>query len=131
MKKYKVIVSDYSLGGYRWADNETLKVTSLQNLIHSDYLFAQYRYSCSAFSWLWGKLFRYAELNESIRYKIETGNRKQLDVSPEILCKYIQYHRANPVVLILYKAARKIYIVGSRTINYLGRKTAKYQVLSE
>jgi len=109
MKNFKVIVSDVALGAYRWADNETLKVESLRNLIHSDYLFAQYRYSRNAFSKLWGTLFWKAELSENIRYKLNTGKKKQLLLTPQELCRDIPYAPAGRFCLLLYKILRKIF----------------------
>lgn len=114
MKHYRVMVSGPALGAYRWSDNETLKITSLQNLIYSDYLFAQYRYAQNWFSRIWGKLFWRAEYEENLGYKCQTGDRKNFALSPADLSVHIPYSRVSPVVRFFYKALRKLYVIFSR-----------------
>ena len=57
MRDYAVILSDHVLGGYRWGDNESLRVESLIQMIRADELMSDYAFSISAFSRWWGKNF--------------------------------------------------------------------------
>ena len=109
MKHYRVIRSDCVLGGYRWAENETLKKSSLHNLVRSDYLFAQYRYSLNAFSRLWGKLFWRAEYNENLRYKIKDGEKGNIILTPQDFDDIVPYRRTNVIVYVLYKILQRGY----------------------
>lgn len=109
MKDYRVIVSDCALGAYRWAENETLRKSSLLGLVHSDYLFAQYRYSLSPFSRLWGRLFWRAEHNENMGYKIKDGKRKDILLSPQDFDFIVPYRPTNGFLSILHRALRKLY----------------------
>ena len=109
MKHYRVIRSDCVLGGYRWAENETLKKTTLQKLVYSDYLFACYRYRQSLFSKLWGKLFWRAEYNENVRYKIKDGKKGNIVLTPTDFNEIVPYRKTNPVVYLLYKILQRVY----------------------
>lgn len=111
MKKYRVIISGPSLGAYRWSDNETLKVASLQKLIYSDYLFAKYRYSQSVFSRGWGCLFWRAEYEENLKYKCKTGTIKEFALSPQDLSVNVAYHKVNRAILLCYKILRKMCLI--------------------
>lgn len=71
MKNYTVLRSGMVLGGYRWGYNESLKISTIEKLIQSDFLFAQYRYSQSVFSKLWGKVFNKAQLQDNINAKLK------------------------------------------------------------
>lgn len=57
MRKYTVLRSGRILGGYRWSNNETLKVSTLEKLLESDLLFATYRYKKNLLGKIWGKVF--------------------------------------------------------------------------
>lgn len=111
MKQYRVIVSAPSLGAYRWSDNETLKISSLQKLIYSDYLFAKYRYSQNFFSKLWGYLFWRAEYQENVGYKCKTGNYKQFSLSPQDLSMNIPYRPASAITVFIHKVLRKVFLL--------------------
>lgn len=109
MKRYRVIRSDCILGGYRWAENETLKKDSLQKLVYSDYLFARYRYRQSLFSKLWGWLFWRAEYNENVRYKIKAGEKGNLVLRPTDFDETVPYRKTNPIVYVMYKILQRVY----------------------
>lgn len=109
MKRYRVIRSDCILGGYRWAENETLKKDSLQKLVYSDYLFARYRYRQSLFSKLWGWLFWRAEYNENVRYKIKAGEKGNLVLRPTDFDETVPYRKTNPIVYVIYKILQRVY----------------------
>lgn len=109
MRRYRVIRSDCALGGYRWAENETLKLTTLQGLLRSDYLFARYRYSRSCFSRIWGKVFWRAEYNESIRYKIRDAGRAGAHLKPEDFAGAVPYQKTNPILYVIYKVLQRLY----------------------
>lgn len=109
MEHYRVIRSDCALGAYRWAENETLKKSSMQELVHSDYLFARYRYAQSSFSRIWGRVFWRAEYNENIRYKIRDGKRKNLVLTPQDFESIVPYRKTNPILYVAYKAFQRLY----------------------
>lgn len=122
MKHYRVVMSDCVLGGYRWAENETLKPTSLQELVRSDYLFARYRYTQTAFSRLWGRIFWRAEYNENVRYKIRDGQRKSISLKPQDFNRVVSYRKTNPVLYALYKLFQRAYSalsVGGASVLYM------------
>ena len=122
MRNYRVVMSDCVLGGYRWAENETLKLTSLQELIRSDYLFARYRYNQNALSWLWGCVFWRAEYNENVRYKIRDGQRKNISLKPQDFNGTVPYRKTNPVLFALYKLLQRTYSalsVGGASVLYM------------
>ena len=70
MKRYTVLLSGRTLGGYRWADNATLNRETLLSLALSDYLFADYRYRLSPGGRLFGALFRRVQHNRNLEGKI-------------------------------------------------------------
>ena len=109
MSRYQVVVSDTALGAYRWAENETLKRNSLLELVHSDWLFALYRYGRTPGSRLWGKLFQKCEYSENIRYKIRDGHRKKIELTPSDFDEICPYRRPNPIVLLAYKLLQRAY----------------------
>lgn len=109
MKRYRVICSDTVLGGYRWAENETLKKSTLQKLIQADYLFACYRYNQTPFSRLWGRLFWRAEYNENIRYKIRDGKKGNIILAPKDFNEILPYRRTNLLIFFLYKVIQRLY----------------------
>lgn len=116
MARYRVIVSDRSLGAYRWDVNETLKISSLLELVHSDYLFAKYRYSRSTFARLWGAIFWREEYNENVGYKIQTGKRKDIQLLPDDFNMVVPYRKSNPVMFVLYRGLQKVYFAASAAI---------------
>lgn len=109
MRHYRVICSNQVLGAYRWAENETLKKTSLQKLIQADYLFACYRYNQSLFSQLWGGIFWRAEYNENIRYKIRDGKKGNVILTPKDFNEILPYRRTNLLIFFLYKVIQRLY----------------------
>lgn len=111
MKQYRVIISDIPLGAYRWSDNETLKVSSLQNLICSDYLFAQYRYLQSQFAKIWGRLFWRAEYQENLENKCKIGNHMQFSLMYSDLKPCAEYRPVSLFTMLVYKITRKLLLV--------------------
>lgn len=109
MPQYRVIVSDRALGAYRWDVNETLKVSSLRELVYSDYLFARYRYSRSVPAQIWGTIFWRAEYNENVEYKIRTGKKKNIHMSAEDFDSVVPYRKSNLLVFLLYKGLQKMH----------------------
>ena len=80
MKNYAVIRSSEVLGGYRWADNETMHKETVCALLDSDKLFAEYRYSLCKFNSCWGWCF--GDVINCINYKMKI---KLLNESSEII----------------------------------------------
>ena len=83
MKHYTVLRSGAILGGYRWGYNETLKLSTIEKLLQSDSLFAEYRYRNSNLGILWGKIFgicqKYVNYCSKMKnYKISKNDRKLL-----------------------------------------------------
>lgn len=76
MKDYTVIRSGYVLGGYRWADNESQKIDTIEKLLISDELFARYRINKSCFGKVWGRLFMSAYLAKNKKAKYGDINNK-------------------------------------------------------
>lgn len=108
MKKYRVIVSDVSLGVCRWCENETLKESTLRTLIKSDYLFSQYRYTQSPFSRLWGRIFGNVEYNENLRYK--RGIAKTAGVSGSVFAFFKKERKKSCLAAaVLYKLLQRFY----------------------
>lgn len=102
MKNYTVLRSGTVLGGYRWINNETLKIKTIEKLIQSDYLFAQYRYKQSFFSKIWGIIFSDAQLQDNINVKrklLIKYNKIEISSENEILTK----KHTNIVMLFIYK----------------------------
>lgn len=72
MKKYTVLRSNAVLGGYRWEDNETLHMSTINNLLITDALFAKYRlekehvlqFICRLY------LYMYKKTNKREKYRI-------------------------------------------------------------
>lgn len=72
MKKYTVLRSNAILGGYRWEDNETLHLSTINNLLITDALFAEYRLNKAHVSNFVCKsyLYFYEKTNKREKYKI-------------------------------------------------------------
>ena len=92
MKNYTILRSGVVLGGYRWSNNETLKVSTIEQLVKSDYYFAQYRYNQNYLFKLWGKLFANTQLQDNINKKVmllkQHRNTENNRLSEFIMKKY-------------------------------------------
>lgn len=113
MKKYRVIVSDVSLGARRWSESETIKESTLRALIKSDYLFARYRYSQTPFSRAWGRIFGNTEYNENLRYKRNIAKATRAD--SESISDFFEKERKRScfAVFALYKALQRVHFAVS------------------
>lgn len=111
MKDYTVLRSGMVLGGYRWVNNETLKISTIEKLIYSDSLFAQYRYGLTPFSKVWGKLFANAQLQDNINAKLalikKYGVVEDCKISNFLIRKHV-----TPILLYVYKTITLICKVG-------------------
>lgn len=76
MKDYTVIRSGCVLGGYRWADNESQKIDTIDKLLISDELFARYRINKSCLGKVWGRLFMTAYIVRNKKAKYGGINKK-------------------------------------------------------
>lgn len=107
MKNYTVLRSGVVLGGYRWSNNETLKVSTIEQLIKSDYYFAKYRYNLNQLSKLWGILFIDAQLQDNINTKVmllkQHSNTENIRFS-----KFVTNKHSNIIQLYLLKLVKCI-----------------------
>lgn len=83
MRHYAVVCSDRILGGYRWNDNETLRKSSLLQLIQTDELLSRYLYGNSPFAAWWGSVFGAASSWRNIRRKQKIAARYGVDTTKE------------------------------------------------
>lgn len=110
MAKYAVICSDVSLGGYRWAENETLKKRTLQKLVEADWLFACYRYSRSRYAAFWGRCFGRVIRNQNIHYKLEVAEKAGLSMNVHDFDDSLPYKRSNFILRGIYIIIKAAYI---------------------
>lgn len=111
MKDYTVLRSGMVLGGYRWVNNETLKISTIEKLIYSDSLFAQYRYGLTPFSKVWGKLFANAQMQDNINAKL-TLIKKYGAVEDCKISNFLIRKHVTPILLYVYKIITLICKVG-------------------
>lgn len=111
MKDYTVLRSGVVLGGYRWVNNETLKISTIEKLIYSDFLFAQYRYGLTYFSKLWGEFFVNAQLQDNINAKLKLI-RKYGAVEDCKISNFLIRKHVTPILLYVYKTITLICKVG-------------------
>ena len=99
MKNYTVLRSGVILGGYRWGCNETLKVSTIEKLLQSDSLFAEYRYQNTILGILWKKLFGDCQkyINYCSKNKLIKINNKKMK---PVLC---YTYKKSIVSLCIYK----------------------------
>lgn len=102
MKQYTVLRSGVILGGYRWGCNETLKLSTIEKLLQSDSLFAEYRYRKSHLGIIWRTVFGRCQQYGNYLSKARILEKK--DSNEEDLLKYnIQDGKPNFLIMILYK----------------------------
>ncbi len=116
MRKYRAIRSGPVLGGYRWSRNETLKKSTLQKLVWSDYLFAEYRYRASRFASLWGWAFGNVQHQRNLEKKLATGVRSGMEITEDELHLYVPPFPFPPT--------RRMEYLGVLTCYYSFRKMA-------
>lgn len=109
MKRYDVVMSDAVLGGYRWLDNETLRKETLLNFVQADLLFAQYRYSLTPWSRLFGRLFWRVQHNLNIEGKLELARKGHHDMSRHDFDYIVPYKKSSRIMRFLYKMVQQIY----------------------
>ena len=100
MQNYTVIRSGATLGGYRWMDNETLKIHTIKQLIISDKLFAEYRYALSKFSFFWGMIFGNIQMRINVNDKLAI--LKKYEVNDIAIGEYENITKNN-LKIFLYK----------------------------
>ncbi len=109
MREYTVLLSDCTLGGYRWGANETLKIETSQKLVYADALLAQYCHRQSSFSKLWGRLFWKAQYD--IDMKIKIRNLKQYGI-PAKLADFTEvdcYRKPARILTLSYRICARTY----------------------
>lgn len=99
MKNYTVLRSGVILGGYRWGCNETLKVSTIEKLLQSDSLFAEYRYQNTILGILWKKIFGDCQkyINYCSKNKLIKINNKKMK---PVLC---YTYKTSTASLCIYK----------------------------
>ena len=109
MRDYTVVESGKILGGYRWAENDTLHREVLLKLIETDFYFTQYRYSRTLFSKIFGILFWRVQHNENINKKMNLVEKYNLNIQKSEF-NFITPYKENIYILhIMYKIVDKIY----------------------
>ena len=123
MKRYDVVMSDAVLGGYRWLDNETLRKETLLDFVEGDLLFAQYRYSLTPWSRLFGRLFWRVQHNLNIEGKLELARKGHHDMDRHDFDHIVPYKKSSRVMRFLYKMVQQIYHqIEKRGRIYVGKK---------
>lgn len=114
MRTYTVLLSDCTLGAYRWGVNETLKLETSQKLVYADYLLAQYCCSQSAFSRLWGKVFGRIQYSRNIDVKVRNMNKLGGAISPYDFHEPYSYQTNPKLRLLFLRAISRFYREGCR-----------------
>lgn len=102
MKKYTVLRSGVILGGYRWGNNETLKVSTIEKLLKSDFLFAEYRYNKDFLGRLWGSLFGKIQRYDNYRTKTSILRINGLDYK-KLLHTFLAKEKPDLITSFLYR----------------------------
>ena len=109
MKNYTVLMSDYTLGAYRWAENETLRLETSQKLVYADYLLAQYCQDQFAIGKIWKSLFGQFQYNRNVKSKMANVNRFQPICSLNDFNFPMPYRKVSIFIQILYHIIFRIY----------------------
>lgn len=109
MKNYTVLHSGRTLGGYRWADNATLHRETLLGLALSDYLFADYRYSLSPGSRLFGALFRRVQHNRNVKGKIRLARQADIPLAERDFDFITPFRPSSRLLDLLYRLVSNLY----------------------
>ena len=109
MKDYTVLHSGKVLGGYRWQENDSLRKSTILNLVEADLLFARYRYSLTPWSRLFGRLFWRVQHNLNIEGKLELARKGHHDMGRHDFDHIVPYKKSSRVMRFLYKMVQQIY----------------------
>lgn len=109
MKDYTVLHSGKVLGGYRWQENDSLRKSTILNLVEADLLFAQYRYSLTPGSRLFGRLFWRVQHNLNIEGKLELARKGHHVMDWHDFDHIVPYKESSRVMRFLYKMIQQIY----------------------
>ena len=115
MKDYTVVESGKVLGGYRWAENATLRRETIFNLVEADFYFSQYRYSISIVSKFFGIMFWRIQYNQNISRKIEFLKKYNINIQKSDFNFIIPYKRCSCFKYIIYKMINKVYYFINKT----------------
>ena len=109
MKDYTVLESGKVLGGYRWQENDSLRKSTILNLVEADLLFARYRYSLTPWSRLFGRLFWRVQHNLNIEGKLELARKGHHDMDRHDFDHIVPYKKSSRVMRFLYKMVQQVY----------------------
>lgn len=109
MKDYTVLHSGKVLGGYRWQENDSLRKSTILNLVEADLLFARYRYSLTPGSRLFGRLFWRVQHNLNIEGKLGLARKGHHDMDRHDFDHIVAYKESNRVMRFLYKMVQQLY----------------------
>lgn len=104
MRNYTILLSDVSLGAYRWGVNETLKLDTSKKLVYADYLFAQYCWQQSWYAKIWGKVFGKVQHSRNITAKIRDVNRLEKVAGVEDFSDPFPYEKSPKLKLFILRA---------------------------
>lgn len=109
MRRYTVLLSDRTLGAYRWGSNETLKRETSQKLVYADYLLAEYCRRQSPFSRAWGKWFGQTQHNRNIEVKLRNVNRLETCATVKDFRVPIPYKKTSGFNLLFLRIFSRLY----------------------
>lgn len=109
MRNYTVLLSDVSLGAYRWGVNETLRLDTSKKLVYADYLLAHYCWQQSWYAKAWGKIFGRIQHSRNIEVKVKNVNRLEQQAVLEDFSDPIPYEEPPKLRLFILRAFTRSY----------------------